>query len=282
MSRNTTRTLGRLAIASVLMFVVATPAKASLLIGFVFQDGSSAVGVPFYGGAYTIDVVATSDDPNVIDLGIRQVYWGAISSGNLGIDGKVTDQDMSSSLLAAGGTNGDISDINADGHVDLGPAANTSANSRGPSGTHPWWVVAGNGSTLVDDGTPWVLLGTFTVTIPANGNPGEFLRYTPNLQASSIVNYDSWSENGANVTGKYSTDPGAHNVNIGVSASYLDPPDGTVTFVVVPEPAGFVLTALGGLALFACRRRRRDCWFESPVQVNCHAEKSAATKSTLE
>ncbi len=48
MSRNTTRVLGRLAIASVLVFFATTPTKASLLIGFVFQDGSSAVEVPVW------------------------------------------------------------------------------------------------------------------------------------------------------------------------------------------------------------------------------------------
>lgn len=258
--------------AGVLAFLAAPSAKATLLIGFVSNpsnpgysaSNASQITVTHLGGTFLIDVVATSDDPLVTDLGIRQIYWGAISSvlnsnlGNPTLDGDIYAQAMNPDLAANGGTDGDISDVNADARNDLGPVTNASVNNRsGGGGSHPWWVVAGGGPNAVDYGNASVVLGTFSVLVPANtpnGNFGEFLRFTPNLQVSAVGNYDSWTENGTLVGGKYSTIAGAHNVNVGVAESYLDPPDGTVTFELVPEPGSLVLLALGGVGWLACRR----------------------------
>ena len=228
MSRKTSLVVGCLAVLCVLG-LLATPAQATYIIGFQFAAGGTTVTVPSTGGSYVVNVIASVDNLAVTNLGVTISYWGALSSvlnGNLGnatLDGDITAQSMPAAFSSVGGTNGDISNTTADGRDDLGPAANTTVSQRGPSGSHPWWVVPGGGPSPQSFGTPTIVLGSFTVTIPSytpNANSGSFLSYKPNLQVSSLPAYDAWSENGTNHTGKFNTATGLTFVNAGTSVTF--------------------------------------------------------------
>ena len=245
----------------------ALPAQATLIIGFQFAVGGTSVTVPESGGSYLVNVIASTDNAAVTNMGWQIGWWGALSSvlnanlGNGTLDGDITAQSMPAIFSSVGGTNGDITNITVDGRDDLGPAANTTVNSRGLNGSHPWWVVPGGGpgpqNGLGSFASP-ILLGSFTVTIPAytgNGNSGAFLRYVPNLQASislPIIPYDLWTENGTSMGGKFAVAPGTTTVIVGGTPhTFINVNIGTsVTFEAVPEPGTFLLGAIG-LGLFS-------------------------------
>ena len=151
MSRKTSLVVGCLAVLSMLG-LLATPAQATLIIGFQFAAGGTTVTVPSTGGSYVVNVLASTDNASVTNLGWQIGWWASLSSvvnanlGNGTLDGDITAQSMPAIFSSVGGTDGDISNLNGDGRDDLGQVANTSVNSRGPGGSHPWWVVPGGGA----------------------------------------------------------------------------------------------------------------------------------------
>jgi len=219
---------------------LAAPAQAALIVGFEFADGSTNKVVPLTGGSYVVNVVATTNTPTTTNIGVNAGYIGALSQI---LNGSILDGDVTASTLAAGlGTTiGVLSDVNADGRIDLGFANGIS------KGTTGWMRPTTGGVSAQLLGAAKGIIGTFTVNIPASLPTGlSFLSYLPQIDPTGAGADWSWSESNAG-TPLISGSIGG-TVSVGTS----------VTFSAVPEPGTMALggVLLAGLAGWKLRRKK--------------------------
>lgn len=222
--------------------VLASPSQAALIVGFEFADGGITQIVPSTGGSYTVNIVASTTNPATTNIGLVSGYLGALSQN---LNGSTTGGGITASTLTTGlGTNvGALSDLNGDGHMDLGLL-------NGAEKVSPFleqWFRPFAGSSAVLLGSAKGIIGTFTVTIPANTpNASSFLSYVPQLDPGGFGADWGWTEDGT-TTSILSASGAA--VQVGSSITFIS---------AIPEPGTIALACCGvaGLAGFRFWRRK--------------------------
>lgn len=247
------RTLRRTLLAALIAGLGAATSQAALIISFQFAGGGTTKEVPPEGGTYTVNIVASTTNGTTTNLGVNAGYIGALSSVLNGstIDGDVTTSGIVGSpgagLQGSGFNNGLLTDVNGDGRVDMGFANNTAKTTTG------WMRPTTGGTSAVLMGGPTGVIGSFTVTIPANTSNGlDFLSYAPQLDPSGVGADWSWSEANAQtplISGSV-TGTGAGLVSAGTSVTFSTP-------AAVPEPGTLALGGVAMLGLAGWKLRRK-------------------------
>jgi hypothetical protein len=215
---------------------------AALIVGFQFAGGGTSQEVTAAGGSYIVNIVASTTTGSTNNLGLQTGYLGALSQV---LNASAVDGDITAASMIAGLQTGPtfqlptLADLNTDSRVDLGNI-DGAAKVVGPAVNG--WMRFDSGSTPFMLGAAQAVIGTFTVTIPANTPvAGDFLRFSPQVNPGGLGNDWNWTESN-------STTPvlgGA--ITAGTS----------VTFTAVPEPSTWALASLSGITLLLGYRRRK-------------------------
>ena len=240
------------------LLLQAQESRANLTIGFQFADGGTNKVVPLLGGTYTVNIVASTDNPTTYNLGVTTGYLGALSTV---LNGSSIEADITASAIALNGlkglgsNSGMLSDLNHDGHIDLGQSNGTFKD------TTTWMRFSTGSPTAALLGASRGVIGTFTVTISPNSGGGlDFLRYSPQLDPSGVGTDWSWTEDNTNnpysiLSGSITGFPGNSPLVVGSSITFTaDPLSYDVT--AVPEPTTWSLLGTAVVAGLFWRRRR--------------------------
>lgn len=246
------RTFRRTLLAALFVGLGAATSQAALIVGFQFPGGATSQVVPQEGGVYTVNIVASTNNGATTNLGVNAGYIGALSAvlNSSTIGGGITASAITvPGLQGAGFNNGALADVNGDGRVDMGFADLVAKNTVG-------WMRPTTGATSAALlGGPTGIIGTFTVTIPANTSAGlDFLRFLPQVDPGGVGADWSYSESNAGtplISGSV-TGTGAGNVIAGTSVTFSTP-------VPIPEPGTLALggVAMLGFAGWSLRRKQK-------------------------